>query len=456
MDIRIPHALGLFCQAVNAIGGRALLVGGCVRDAVMGGKPKDFDVEVYHLSLQDVESCIKATCDNGVVNAVGVSFGVLKARFNGQEVDISLPRLDNKSGEGHKGFVVNMRSDLTVEQAAERRDFTMNAMAYDPLTGELIDPFNGKEHIAFGCLIPTSDKFMEDPLRILRGMQFVARFDMGRVFSATAAYYGFRMSAEYDSLPVERVWMEWEKWATKGVRPSAGLEFLDHVGWLELYPEIDKLRFIEQDPSWHPEGNAYVHTLHVCDAMARLCESNSITGEDRCVLMFAALCHDFGKAVTTEKIDGRWRAPGHAKASVPMAERFLKNIGCYPRIISRVLPLVEEHMAHIGLEITPRTVRRLAHRLGDATIRELGFVVHADMAGRPPLPAEQNENMAAIVAFAEKENVAEEKVRPLVMGRDLIELGWKAGPDMGRTLKALYERQLDGEFSTKEEGIALL
>lgn len=455
LNIPIPASLAVFCSDVRKMGGRALLVGGCVRDAIMGYQPKDVDVEVYGLSLENVQGLLCGRADAGHYDAVGASFGVLKARFYGQEVDISLPRLDSKSGAGHKGFVVEMKSDLTVEQAAARRDFTINAMAYNPLNGEVIDPYGGRSDIECHKLHPTSKAFAEDPLRVLRGMQFAARFGMFPSMELIRAANS--IIDQYHTLAPERVWGEWEKWATKGRYPSLGLQFLRNTDWMGAhYLEIARLRYCEQDPIWHPEGNAYVHTLHVCDAMARLCEADGIKGENRCVLMFAALCHDFGKASCTSLIDGRWRSPGHASASVPLAENFLKRIGCFQRIIDRVLPLVEEHMAHVGLDVNKRTVRRLANRVAPATIRELAYVVHADMAGRPPLPAEQNEKMLEILQYAESENVAEEKVQPLVMGRDLLSIGYVAGPEMGRVLKYLYEKQLDGEFSTKEEGIAFL
>ena len=454
MMIELPTHVLHFARDVQFAGGRLLLVGGCVRDAVMGIKPKDFDVEIYGLDLQSVKNLAAGCADRGEVNAVGISFGVLKARFGGHELDISLPRLDSKSGNGHKGFVVDMRVDLTVEQAAARRDFTINAMGYDPITKEIIDPFGGQHDIKIGALMPTSEAFCEDPLRILRGMQFAGRFQMRARIKV--AYMGVKMFQDYHSLAPERVWGEWEKWATKSVKPSMGIDFLFATSWLNHYPEIRNLQFCQQDPIWHPEGNAYEHTLHVCDAMARLCEADGVTGEDRTVLMLAALCHDFGKATCTELIDGRWRSPGHASAGVPIAEGFLKRIGCFPRIIERVLPLVEEHMAHIGLEVNKRTVRRLANRMGAATIKELAYVVHADMAGRPPLPAEQNVTMQRILEVAAELNVTQDKVQPIIMGRDLIAMGYKPGPSMGNLLKDLYERQIEGEFSDKEEGLKLL
>lgn len=454
MMINLPTHLLHFARDIQFAGGRLLLVGGCVRDAVMGIQPKDFDVEIYGLSLTEVERLAEACADRGQVNAVGISFGVLKARFGGHEIDISLPRLDSKRGEGHRGFVVDMRADLTVEQAAARRDFTMNAMGFDPLMGEVIDPFDGQVDMKLGYLVPTSEAFCEDPLRVLRGMQFAARFDMKA--SIPMREYALGMVDEYGSLPAERVWGEWEKWATKSVCPSKGIETLYLCGWSVHYPEIFNLRSCLQDEVWHPEGNAYVHTLHVCDAMARLCEADGIEGEDRTVLMFAALCHDFGKATCTELIDGRWRSPGHASAGVPIAEGFLKRIGCFPRIIERVLPLIEEHMAHIGLDVNKRTVRRLANRMGAATIKELGYVVHADMAGRPPLPAEQNAKMLQILEVASDLKVTTDKVQPIIMGRDLMALGYKPGPSMGNLLKDLYERQIEGEFSDKEDGLKLL
>jgi tRNA nucleotidyltransferase (CCA-adding enzyme) len=249
-------------EAVRVAGGRALLVGGCVRDQVQGVAPKDFDVEVYGLSLDRVVAVLKSLADEGKVNEVGRSFGVLKVRVQGADLDVSLPRRDSKVAEGHKGFTVQMDESLSVEEAAARRDFTMNSMAMDPLTGEVLDPFNGRADLAAGVLRHTSEHFAEDPLRVLRGMQFAARFNM--VLAPETAELCKSLVKEAKSLAKERVWGEFEKMLVKGTNMAAGLKVLRDSGWLAVFPELAALVGLAQHPDWHPEGCVWTHTVLAC------------------------------------------------------------------------------------------------------------------------------------------------------------------------------------------------
>lgn len=434
-------------NAIVAAGGRPLLVGGAVRDKIIGKPNKDIDVEVFGLSI---ESLVNVLGQFGKVSIVGESFGVVKVRIGGEEFDFSLPRRDSKVGVGHKGFAVEVDHLMTYEQAAARRDFTINAIA-ETLEGERVDPYNGERDLVNGLLRATSEHFKDDPLRVLRGMQFAARFDMGT--DTRTAEMSRSLMPEYKHLAVERVATEFLKLAEKGVKPSRGLDFLVNTGWIELFPQLNALRGVKQDEEWHPEGDVFVHTKHVADAAALIADREGLEGEDRVVLVLAAICHDFGKPATTVFERGRYRAPGHDDAGVEPTRTFLESIGMFPRIIERVLPLVKEHMVHVGSKPTERTVRRLTVRLGKATMRELLWLIEADHSGRPPLPKGLPKEAAEFAEIAKQLKLEEAKPQPIIMGRHLIDLGMEPGPEFGRLTKAAFEAQLDGVFHDLESGL---
>jgi tRNA nucleotidyltransferase (CCA-adding enzyme) len=281
-------------------------------------------------------------------------------------------------------------------------------------------------------------------------MQFAARFDM-RLAPETAAL-GRALLPEAPTLAAERLWGEWQKWALKGRKPSAGLRVLAETGWLSLYPEIEALVECPQDPIWHPEGSAWIHTLHVIDAAAEIAERDGLVDDERAVLLFAALCHDLGKPATTATSDdGRIRSPGHAQAGVALAEALLRRIGCPRAISAPVVPLVREHMAHFGMQVTDRAVRRLALRLAPATITQWGRLIEADHSGRPPLPPSNPAD--PIVALAEQLGAAAGRPAALVQGRHLIAAGMAPGPGLGALLERAYHAQIDGAFTSLEEGL---
>lgn len=447
--MNIPSQLNIVLRALIAAGGRPMIVGGAVRDHLMGLVPKDFDVEIYGLSLAQIKA---AVCHLGSVCEVGKAFGIVKLRINGLEYDLSVPRRENKVGAGHKDYDVVCDPNMSPKEAAARRDFTINSVYYDVAAVKIVDPYQGEFDIRLKWLRPTSEAFKEDSLRVLRGMQFASRFDMQA--SCKCRDYAWAMLPEYEALPKERIWGEWAKWAM-GDSPASGLLFLDDCGWLSLYPEIDNLNDCPQDPIWHPEGDAYDHTLLVCDEMAAICKRENIVGEQRIVMMFAALCHDFGKVPTTEMIDGRWRSRGHCEAGVPLAEQFLESIGAPKWVAEKVKPLVAEHLTHVRDEHTARGVRRLALRLQPANIQELVWLIEADMGGRPPLPKGLPQQAVDMQAMADRLNIQFDMPKPIVMGRHLIAQGMKPGVEMGKLLKLLFEAQLNGEFDDVDSGIEL-
>jgi tRNA nucleotidyltransferase (CCA-adding enzyme) len=430
--------------AIRDAGGTALVVGGYVRDLYVGLEPKDVDVEVYGLPLSVLEGILGRY---GPVDLVGASFGVLRIR--GLDVDFSIPRHDSKVGSGHKGFDVSLDPDMSVEDAASRRDYTMNTLALDPLTGRTYNPFGGIQDLDAGILRHTSDQFSEDPLRVLRGFQFCGRFNLVPAPETVEVCSG--LVREYYTLARERVWGEWYKWASKSTNPSAGLEFLRQTGWVRLYEPLADIVSIPQDSDWHPEGGVWEHTCIAVDVAAQ--RTQDLDPEDRAVLVLAALLHDVGKARTTEISEGHIVSPGHAAAGASLAHEFLTSIGAPERVIERVVPLVREHMAHLNTP-THSSVRRLARRLHPATVAELTLVMMADHTARPPLPGGFPAGAVEIMFIADEVAVVDSQPEPIVMGRHLLEMGWTPGPHIGDALRDAFEGQLSGEFSTVEEGQA--
>ncbi len=425
-------------QSLLPKGVRAYLVGGCVRDLLLGIIPKDFDVEVFDITIDELETLLSP---HGKVSTVGKSFGIVKlTTSNGEDFDFSLPRRDSKFGVGHKEFRIETDSTMSIEEAAFRRDFTINSMSINIWTGELVDPFDGRKDLKSKILRHTSNAFGEDPLRVLRGFQFAGRY--GLDISHETSLLCDEISDEFHTLPKERIWMEFEKWATKSLIPSKGLEFLIKSNWIQHFPEIQSLIDCPQDPGWHPEGDVFIHTCQVVDQAAR----------GGLIVVLASLCHDLGKPETTAIIDDKIRTPGHAQAGIEKTRSFLKTIGCPHNIIGQVESLVNEHLVHLQ-NISLRSVKRLIVRLGNASVEDLVSLIGADHAGRGS--ASSRLPMSAIEIKDIAEGIGEE-IKPILMGRHLIKLGMKPGPEFGPILKAAFEAQLDNVFETVEDGIEFL
>lgn len=453
--MNLPPPLLAALQALRSAGGRPRLVGGCVRDWLLGLEPKDFDVEVFGL---DYEAMGRALAPFGATDLVGRSFGVLKVRLAGVEYDFSLPRRESKTGAGHRGFAVAPEPDLTEAEAAARRDFTLNAIAYDPLEGRLIDPHGGEHDLRARVLRHTSAAFVEDPLRVLRAFQLAARFEL--TLAPETAALCRSIHATYRELPVERVWGEWEKWAVKAVKPSRGIAVLKQTGWLTHFPEIAALDRLPQEPAWHPEGDALIHTCHCLDALVGLPIWRDGDARTRRLLSLAVLAHDFGKATTTHQADRRgqlrWISPGHEAAGGPPTETFLARIGAPHDLVEYVRPLVMHHLAHHHGQTNFRdtTVRRLARKIEPATLDELVAVMMSDHLGRPPLvSAESLRRIEQLRDFAHRLAVGHTAPKPIVLGRHLVALGFTPGPHFKAALDAAFESQLDGAFNDEAGGV---
>lgn len=450
----LPSDLRAMLDAVRRVG-RPRLVGGGVRDALLGLEPKDFDVEVAGASFEQLH---RALAPFGATDIVGRSFGVIKVRSaaTGAEYDFSLPRRESKTGAGHRGFAVAPDPALSDAEAAARRDFTVNAIAQDPFTSELIDPHDGQRDLAARVLRHTGPAFVEDPLRVLRAFQLAARFDF--ILAPETAALCRSIVDTYRELPVERVWHEWEKWAEKSIKPSRGLAVLEQTDWLRHFPEVAALRGTPQEPAWHPEGDVFTHTQHCLDALTSLDEWKTSSAPRRRLLTFAVLAHDFGKPSTTTRAEKRgairWVSPGHEPAGGPIAKNFLRRIGAPLELDSVVCELVVHHLVHHhGDGYTDSQVRRLARKLAPATIDDLALVMIADSRGRPPL--DSPETLALIAELAAKAHaleLARAAPKPILQGRHLVALGFKPGPAFKPVLDAAFEAQLDGAFSDEAGG----
>lgn len=453
VNINVTKIVPIF-EAIVAAGGRPVVVGGAVRAAIMREvwgvqiADKDIDVEVFGIGQDQLQEVLRQF---GRADLVGASFGVVKLFMGDKDFDFSSPRRDNKVAAGNKGFDVSIDPFMSFEEAASRRDFTMNSVGWDFQTGEVLDPFNGIGDIKRRILRPTSSAFMEDPLRVLRGMQFAARFDMKVDPSVETQEMMDAVRSEFSALAKDRVWGEWEKWAARGVKPSAGLRFLKDTGWISLFPEINSLIGCWQDAEWHPEGDAFEHTCETVDAAARIADRDGVSGEDRVARVIGALAHDFGKPATTVMLNGHWRSPAHDVAGEAPTRSFMKIIGRSPEgqksaddLTERVVKMVIHHMRHIGIVPNASSVRRIAR---DISIADMAAVVEADHSARPPLTGGMPANMQAIVDMAKAQAVFDAQPKPILMGRDLIDMGMKPNKQFGIILSAAFDAQIDGSFS---------
>lgn len=429
-------------------------MGGCVRDWLMEIEPKDWDVEVYGIEPAALRSVLESF---GTVNVVGEAFTVYKL---GHHLDVSLPRRERKTGRGHRAFVVEGDPFMTIEDATGRRDFTVNAILQDPLTGEVIDPFDGRRDIERKILRAVSaGTFVEDSLRVLRAAQFAARFE----FSIEPDTVELCRSIDLTDLPRERIWGEMEKLLLRARRPSVGLKWLYDLRVVDqLFPEMKALVGVPQEYDWHPEGDCDVHTMLTVDRARE--QVDGLSYPKQVTVMLAALCHDFGKPATTAFIEGRIRSRGHEEAGALPTESFLERLGIYTLegydVRSQVIALVRDHLRpgdfyRLKDEISDGAFRRLA---GRCELDLLYRVAKADSLGRnaPWVPKERWFTADAQEWFIRRARELEVEQKPpeaFLMGRHLLQMGLKPGPRVGEITRAVYEMQLDGRVRNLEEAL---
>ena len=444
VHVDLEQQAARLAAAVREAGGRALCVGGFVRDRLLGRTSKDLDIEVFGIAQDALLPLLKSI---GRVEPVGQAFPVYKLGA----IDVALPRRESKTGRGHKGFTVEGDPSMSFADAARRRDFTINAIGWDPLTDEYLDPFNGREDLRNGFLRVVDPKtFGDDSLRVLRAVQFSARFEL--VPDEETAR--ICRSIPLDDLPSERIWGEFEKLLLLSERPGIGFA---HARWFgvirQLLPEMEPLYACPQDPEWHPEGNVWAHTLMVIDKAREL--NGDLDRPRLATIMLGAVCHDLGKPATTATIDGRIRSPNHEAMGVEPATKILDrfNINTLDGfdVRGQVLGLVTEHLRPMAFfkareTVTDGAFRRLAQKVD---LELLVRFARADCHGRTG--AFDCSAMDWFIERARLLGVEHKPPPPILLGRHLIELGVQPGPRMGEILRAVYELQLDSVVTTLED-----
>ena len=453
--VAIPDQIIHLAKAVRDEGGRALLVGGCVRDELMGAQAKDWDLEVYRIEAARLRGILDQF---GSVNVVGEAFTVYKI---GKQLDVSIPRRERKTGRGHRAFSIEGDPAMSIEEAARRRDFTINAILQDPLTQEIIDPFQGRADIQNKLLRAVSTHtFSEDSLRVLRAAQFAARFE----FEIEPETAELCRSINLHDLPAERIWGEMEKLLLRAPQPSIGLSRLRELGAIDqLFPELKALIDVPQEPEWHPEGDVWIHTQLTIDRARELIEK--LPYAKQVTVMLAALAHDFGKPATTEFIDGRIRSREHEEAGVAPTESFLDRLNIHTvdgyDVRVQVIAIVRDHLKpgefyKKRLEVSVGAFRRLARKVD---LDLLYRVAKADSLGRnaPHVPHEKWYTAEAQDWFIDRVRELELEdgaPAPILLGRHLLEMGMRPGPRVGEITKAVYEMQLDGRVVTLDDARA--
>lgn len=444
-DSGLRDALRRIEHTIRRGGGRIWLVGGCVRDLMLGRQPHDLDIEIVGLPPGQVHTLL---AEHFSVQFVGKTFEIFK--LQGLPIDLSIPSRILTDDTSLPGLLRQADPHMPIDEALARRDFTINAMAWDPDTMELRDPFNGRGDLDARILRHASNQFTEDPLRVLRGMQLSARFDLTVAPETTTLCHTLSQEGQ----PCERLWEEWKKLLLHGSKPSRGLQFLRHCGWLRFYPELEALEGCLQDPVWHPEGDVWVHTLHCLDWFATERTGHAL---DDLVVGLGVLCHDFGKPATTREEYGHVTARGHESEGAGPTKRFLDRLTNQHALIDDVVALVRCHLRPRALydaKASDSAIRRLATHI--QRIDRLVRVARADHAGRPPKPFDGFPAGAWLLDRAQRLTIDRQAPSPIIMGRHLLELGVQPGSDMGRLLDDCYEAQLDGDFGTLEEGLTYI
>src|ERR1035437_1226617 len=481
-----------------------LVVGGAVRDAILGVQPKDLDVEIYGIPQEQLEvfikeisnelqeklksehpedSSIRVACD-----FVGKSFGVTKVwvltKDYKEDFDFSLPRKDSKreDASGHKDFDVEVNENFSVEEACSRRDFTINSIGYDVLNDKIYDPFNGVKDLENKVLRATNDQtFFDDILRPLRGMQFCARLGLTiEPRTAEMCKISFDKAFEYNEekeeytvrnnesglpvLPVERISEEWTKLFLKGKYPGNVIKFLADTGWIRAYPELEKCIGVKQDKRYHEEIFLENHISQILNVSARISDREGLNESDRTVLLLAGLCHDLGKVVTTrtekdKEGNNKITTKGHPEAGVEFAKNLMNRIGINQKIIDKVLPMVQFHMFHIvGYKQNPlkNNVRQLADKVNPSNIKLLTLLMEADKKARaadnnPIYSAPIHQDVLKIKQDAEEQGVLNGVYKSFFQDKGGVLLSLFPNPKhrifIGQIQRAVREEMLKGKNS---------
>lgn len=432
-----------FAEKVKEAGGRAFYVGGCVRDKVLGKEPKDLDIEIHGISTEKALDIIKKFGELHE-REVGGKFGVFNVES--LDIDFSFPRTEISTGPGHDDFEVVTDPFMGYEKAALRRDFTINAMMEDVLTGEILDFFGGEKDIEAGIIRHVNDRTLkEDPLRIFRAAQFSARLG----FDIAPETMELLASIDTSVLSHERIAGETDKALLKSPEPSRFFYALMEIERLSgdgkgpvstWFPEIVPLESTEQNPVHHPEGSAFVHTMMVLDETAKVKGRTS----DAKAFMIAALCHDLGKPATTSFKEGKGIVSyDHDKVGIEPAKELVRRVWNDNSLGRYAVNMTELHMKP-RKAMANSSKKKTWMKIWDKSVcpRDLAMLSYCDDKGRDMERPEAEENLETMLASVDEyEKLMEE---PHIDGKDLIEAGYKSGPQFSEMLEKAHNMHLAG------------
>jgi poly(A) polymerase len=421
-----PHALAVVQRLVDA-GFEALFAGGCVRDLLLGRPFKDIDI-ASNASPDQVEALFERT------HAIGKSFGVIQVVIENEVFEVAAFRQDLAYHDGRRpeGYL-----PTTPEEDAKRRDFSINGLFLNPLTGELLDFVGGREDLRSGLIRAIgnpAERFAEDHLRLLRAVRF-------------ASVLGFHIEPETFSaiqsnasllgkVSVERIRTEFSRILTESPRAGDAVALLDACGLLKvILPEFLDLKDCTQPPEYHPEGDVWTHTLMMLNGLDHPSEE----------LAFSVLLHDIGKPATRTEEDGRIRFRGHAQVGADIADRCLKRMKFSKASRQAITGMVDRHMNFMNVSHMRKSTRRR-------------MVAHPDFIDELELHRLDclcSNGITLSTEILQAEHVEFEREAalpdPLVSGRDLLDLGVPHGPRIGEWKQKAYEEQLEHSIASRED-----
>ncbi|MGM0519439.1 MAG: CCA tRNA nucleotidyltransferase [Campylobacterota bacterium] len=449
--IKTPKILQKIVQSLQENGIKPILVGGCIRDSLLNIPCKDYDVELFGIdSLDEVEPILKSF---GSVKQVGKSFGVLTMKIDSYDFDFALARLEKKVGVGHRGFEVINDKNLDFEEASKRRDFTINSIGYDIFEKKLIDPNGGKKDLELKVLRHIEDKtFIEDPLRVYRAIQFCARYNLKLHSKTFELCKTIVEKNQLKELPKERVFEELKKLFLKSQKPSIGLELLKELGVLKDFPQLEALVGCIQDKRYHPEGDVWTHTLMSVDELARILKEQKIDDEYRKLYLFyAILCHDLGKPFCTQITkENRVTSHKHEVLGVEPTISFLALLTNEKRFIELITPLVKTHLAPFQLYLANSSLKAVKRLSLKVNIEDLCLVCLADCLGRDIKDKQKCQKAISwLLSKAKELNIQNQALKPIVLGRDLLNLGLKPSKQFKEILNFAMDLQIDEGLEKK-------
>ena len=451
IKFNIPKILEDILINLQELGATPILVGGCVRDYFVNIPVKDYDIEIFGIdSLETIQKSLEKFAS---VKLVGKSFGVLTLRVNEYDFDFALPRIEKKIGNTHQDFEIITNANLSFKEAAIRRDFTINAIGYDFCTKDFLDPFNGINDLKNRVLKHIDDKtFIEDSLRVYRAIQFSARFDFSLDEKTFELCKKIVQNNELHFLPKERIYEEFKKLFLKSSKPSIGFELLKDLGVLKYFPELKALISCVQDPIYHPEGDVWIHTMMCLDELSRILKEENIVDEYRKLYLFyAILCHDFGKPFCTKEVNGKITSHKHESLGIEPTISFLSKLTNEKKFIEIVSSLVKNHLIPFQLYLAESSLKAIKRLSLKVNIEDLCLVCLADCLGRTILDKEKCPKATSWVLNKAKElDIHNEPIKPIVQGRDLIELGFKPSDKFKEILEFAFDLQIDENMKKNE------